>query len=353
MNGKLPQKYKKLFLVTLVAVIVYVVLKFLLPLVLPFVFAYFICRLLYPAALWLSKKLHVPKTLSSVVLVGGLALGIMAGTGGGIWYLVKQTGRLAQDMDRAGQWLDQMWQKLCGLIASLAGRSQELVYSSMCRWGENFMNMIREKLPEAAAGLAVGAAKGIGTFFIIFVVAIVGAILLMKNKERISRQLSENLFAREITSLTSRICQTSAGFFKCQIIIITVIAVILSAGLKLAGSSYSVLLGIMIAVLDALPVIGSGTILLPWAAAVFLSGRYLFGVILIILYILCTLVREFLEPRLMGNNLGINEFYMLMATFTGLSLFGVWGIFLGPLGMVMILEILRQLEAYYDDARGK
>ena len=80
----------------------------------------------------------------------------------------------------------------------------------------------------------------------------------------------------------------------------SVIAVILSAGLKLAGSSYSVLLGIMIAVLDALPVIGSGTILLPWAAAVFLSGRYLFGVILIILYILCTLVREFLEPRLMG-----------------------------------------------------
>ena len=55
----------------------------------------------------------------------------------------------------------------------------------------------------------------------------------------------------------------------------------------------------------------------------------------------------------MGSNLGINEFYMLMATFTGLSLFGVWGIFLGPLGMVMILEILRQLETYYDENDGK
>ena len=129
---------------------------------------------------------------------------------------------MAQDMDRAGQWLDQMWQKLCGLIASLAGRSQELVYSSMCQWGENFMNMIREKLPEAAAGLAVGAAKGIGTFFIIFVVAIVGAILLMKNKERISRQLSENLFAPGDYIPYIPDLPDQRRIFKCQIIIITV-----------------------------------------------------------------------------------------------------------------------------------
>ena len=174
MNGKLPQKYKKLFLVTLVAVIVYVVLKFLLPLVLPFVFAYFICRLLYPAALWLSKKLHVPKTLSSVVLVGGLALGIMAGTGGGIWYLVKQTGRLAQDMDRAGQWF---------------GPDVAKTVRPYCIFGRPFSGIglflhvpvgvkIYEHDPGKASGscrrTGGGCAKGIGTFFIIFVVAIVG-----------------------------------------------------------------------------------------------------------------------------------------------------------------------------------
>lgn len=352
-NGKLPQKYKKLFLVTFVAVVVYVVLKYLLPLVLPFVFAYFICRLLYPAAKTVSQKLRVPKTLCCVVFVCGFALLILAVMIGGGWYLLTQIGRFSHNFEQTGAWLDDVWQRFSGLVSSVAGSTKEDLQSALCQWGENLIALIREKLPEAAAGAAVGAAKGIGTFFIVFVIAIVGAILLMKNKERISRQLSENLFAREITSLTSRICETSAGFFKCQVIIIAVIALVLSMGLKLSGSSYSVLFGIVIAVLDALPVIGSGTILLPWAVISLIDGRYIHSIVLVVLYILCTLIREFLEPRLMGSNLGINEFYMLMATFTGLSLFGVWGIFLGPLGMVMILEILRQLEIYYDENDGK
>ena len=191
----------------------------------------------------------------------------------------------------------------------------------------------------------VPVTKGLGTAAVVVLVSLVGAVLLMKNKKRIARQLKQSVFAREITTLTGRICQVSAGFFKCQIIIIGIIAVILSAGLALMGNDYAVLIGITVAVLDALPVIGSGTVLLPWAFFSLLDKNFSDAAVLVILYVLCTVVRELLEPRLMGEKLGINEFYMLMATFTGLALFGVSGIFLGPAGMVMIIEILKQLEA--------
>ena len=84
-----------------------------------------------------------------------------------------------------------------------------------------------------------------------------------------------------------------------------------SIGLKLAGSEYAVLTGIVIALLDALPVIGSGTILIPWAIIDIFIGNYKAALILAVVYALCAALREVLEAKLMGNSMGVNEFYML------------------------------------------
>ena len=348
MSREAAQKYKKLLLVTLVAAIVYSVLKYLLPLVLPFVLAYFICRLLYPWAQKLSKKLRLPLALCSAVLVCIFTVLFIAAFGGAAWYLLSQFGRLSQEFLHSEQWLGHILDRLCDSLSALTGDSSEAVRNLLCQWGDKLMLWLHEKLPEITAGLVVPLVKGLGTAFIIIVISVVGAVLLMKNKKRISRQLKTNIFAREITSLTGRVCQVSAGFFRCQLIIIGIIAAILSMGLVLMGNSFGVLIGVTVAFLDALPVIGSGTILLPWAVFALLDRSYVSAAVLVLLYILCTVVREVLEPRLMGDKLGINEFYMLMATFIGLALFGVSGIFLGPLGMVMILEILKQLEGLYE-----
>lgn len=344
MSPKSAQKYKKLFLVVLAAAVVYIVLKYFLPLVLPFVFAYFICRLLYPWAVKLSKKTHLPLTLCSAVLVCLLTVLFAAAFAGAAWYLFSQFGKLSQSLLHSEQWMNEFLDKVCSWLSGITGDSSEAVRTLLCSLGDKLMVWLRDRLPELTAGLIVPMVKTLGTIFILIVISVVGAVLLMKNKQRITRQLKSNIFAREITMLTGRVCQVGAGFFRCQMIIIGIIAVILSAGLLLMGNSYAVLIGVTVAFLDALPVIGSGTVLLPWALFALFDRNYMSAVVLVILYILCTVVREILEPRLMGDKLGINEFYMLMATFIGIALFGVSGILLGPLGMVMILEILKQME---------
>lgn len=348
MSPKTMQKVKKLFLVTAAALIVYIILKYFLPLILPFVFSYFICRLLYPTAQKWSKNLRLPISLCSAVLVCLLAVIAITVFFAGTWYFVSQVGKLSQQLMGSEAWMNELTDKICNGLGRIIGDSGESVRTFLCEWGDKLIIWIYEKIPAIMAGLIVPFFKGLGTLFIIFVISVVGAVLLMKNKKRISYQIKNNIFAREITSLTGRVCEVSAGFFRCQLIIIAIIAVILSTGLVLMGYSFGILLGIIIALLDALPVIGSGTILIPWALVVFLDGNYIHGIVLIILYILSTIVREILEPRLMGDRLGINEFYMLMATFIGIALFGIYGIFLGPLGMVMILEILRQMEDLYE-----
>ena len=99
------------------------------------------------------------------------------------------------------------------------------------------------------------------------------------------------------------------------------------------------MLGIGVAVFDAFPVLGSGLILVPWAVVCLLKGAYVQVAVLLVMYLLCLLVREGLEPKLLGNRIGIPPLYTLMAVYVGVELFGLWGVILGPFGLVIIRAV--------------
>jgi len=348
-SKKKNQKYVKLLQVILAVAAVYVILKYFLSLILPFAIAYVLCRLCYPAAEKLSQKTKIPLGITSGLVIMAAAVLCLAALIFAGNYLLGQIQLLAKNSEEIGQRFHQLYLSLCDFIAEWTGSRSDLIEAWFCDTADKAAAAVEEKLPQIIAGLGVPVIKGSAAFFIVFIVAFVGAVLLMKNKKQISRQVSKNIFASEITGMTARICQVSGCFLRAQAIIIVVIAIFLSAGLRLMGNKYGIIIGVITAILDALPVLGSGTILIPWAMIDLITGSYRNGFLLLAFYIVCTIIREFLEPRLMGDKLGINEFYMLMATFIGISLFGVWGIILGPLGMVMILEILSQVEELYDD----
>ena len=95
-----------------------------------------------------------------------------------------------------------------------------------------------------------------------------------------------------------------------------------------------------ISIFDAFPVLGSGFIFLPWAIYAFLNQEYYTAAILITTYLITLFVREFLEAKLLGKGLGLSPFFMLAAIFIGIQIFGVTGIFLGPLAIVLVRAIL-------------
>lgn len=107
-------------------------------------------------------------------------------------------------------------------------------------------------------------------------------------------------------------------------------------GFMILGTGYAFLLAFMTALLDALPVLGVGTILLPYAIFSFMAGDRSLGFGLLILYGVITLVRQFVEPHLVGKSLGLHPILMLMAFYVGFRLFGVAGIFLGPAAALIL-----------------
>lgn len=108
------------------------------------------------------------------------------------------------------------------------------------------------------------------------------------------------------------------------------------------GRPNFIFLAALISVVDILPVLGTGTIVIPWALISLLSGDIFSTVVLVIAYIVITVLRNFLEPRIIGQQLGLNPLVMLIALFVGLKVLGFAGMILFPLSIIIITELQKK-----------
>lgn len=127
--------------------------------------------------------------------------------------------------------------------------------------------------------------------------------------------------------------------------IIGIVVVECCIGLWLLGSPYFLVLGIAIGLTDALPFIGTGTLLIPIAAVLLFQKSYALAAGYGVLFLLTYLTREFLEPKLIGNKLGIYPIVMAAVVYAGLYLYGPGGVLLGPVSLLLILEIEKEFGA--------
>ena len=127
------------------------------------------------------------------------------------------------------------------------------------------------------------------------------------------------------------------GWLKAQLTLMAVTAVIVTFGLMLVGVSYPLLFGLTVAVVDALPVFGSGTVLIPWSLVCFFQGDCRRGLGLLLLYGAAALTRAALEPRLVGKHMGLSPLLTLFSLYAGFRIFGVAGMILLPL-LVLLLR---------------
>ena len=124
-----------------------------------------------------------------------------------------------------------------------------------------------------------------------------------------------------------------------------IISVLCSVTLGVVGVSGGILFGILAGILDVLPFIGTGVVLVPLAVWQMLSGEYVRMTVCLILYVACIVTRNLLEPKLIGRQMGIAPVFMLFAIYAGVKLFGVGGIVKGPLALIVIVEILKIMKS--------
>jgi sporulation integral membrane protein YtvI len=174
---------------------------------------------------------------------------------------------------------------------------------------------------------------------IFIIITLIATFFLTKDKyvirDFIFRQLPET-WGSKLTSLKSDLFGALVGFFKAQSIILSITFIESFIGLTFLGVDYAFTLAVIIAIFDILPVLGTGGIYVPWAITNFVLGNYSLGIALLILYGVITVVRYMIEPKIVGQQLGIHPVVTLMSMFAGLKLIGAAGLILGPTTVVTL-----------------
>lgn len=336
----LQEKYVKIYKLIGVTAGVYLAFRYALVLFAPFVAAYLLAGAVRPVVLFLKRKVHIPASVGAAFVVSLLLLLL----GGGLFYLgrllTEQILRLIEHYDEYRTWAldgaEQICSRVDGWFSLKKGTAEDLMYAGISRMGET---VNAEVLPE----LSKKSLKLMGTLAYLFagvLIAFVSAVLMLSDREKYAKGYRRSPFYSEAKQVMGRLSSAGTAYLKTQGILLLLIATICTIGFLFVKRDYALLLGVGVALLDAFPILGSGLVLVPWAAICFLRGDYTSVAVLVVVYVLCVLVREILEPKLLGDRMGIPPLYALMAVYVGVELFGVAGVILGPFGLVVIRALL-------------
>lgn len=160
--------------------------------------------------------------------------------------------------------------------------------------------------------------------------------LKMKLESHLKEQTRQKVFL-----VGSQLNKAGIGFLKAQVILSLVTFIMAMAGLSILGVKYTGLLSLLIVIVDILPILGTGSVLVPWAVIAILQDNHFLGIGLIILFLVITVVRRVIEPKIYSSNLGISPLASLISMYIGLKLLGLSGIFIGPI-VVIIYDTLRK-----------
>jgi len=177
--------------------------------------------------------------------------------------------------------------------------------------------------------------KGIGAISSLFIFFLSVLLILLDDKMPAVRG--------RLRPFVQKLRGAGLAYLKAQSLLLFIIAALLALGFYFMGNAYAILLAIGIALLDAFPVLGSGMVLIPWAVLSVIGGRYYDAAIVTTLFCVVTFLREILEPRLIGKEVGIKPLYLIISVYAGIELFGIGGVILGPVSLTILKAVREEL----------
>lgn len=314
-------------------------IKFILPLFAPFLFAFLIALLIDKPVGFMVRKLKWKRMACSLVMLGVVfvALGGIIFLAGDI--LINQIQKFANNYQDYIVKIENMAKNCCEYTDRMFRLEDGSSYRTVQEYTQTGVDSVVETIVPAIMNNSINVASGVVGFFTVMALIIMGAIFFSKDMEKIRVSTKESIFRNEISFIVERMKEILGTYFKTQIIVMSITCGICTLGLYLLGNEYAFLLGVLIGIVDAFPVLGTGTVFLPWAVILLFMKEYKQALGIFAIYTVCYYVRQFMEPKLMGNSLGVSPIMMLISLYLGLVLFGISGVITGPIGAMLIKEI--------------
>lgn len=319
----------------------------------------------YPRGL--AKSRHETKTAlgfftAEVIAVIALLIGVLIASFNQLRSLAEFLPKFVAESDLGA--------RLTALISDISERLGGVFQADFLTEINAQLDALKQRLLAAVPDIASAILNGLGAFagylpifFMIVIVIIMSGYYFIADNRRIYRFLRKNITSasfrqktiRLIDSLSTTLFRVIGGYL--FLLILTFIEALI--GLLIIGMPYAVVIAMLIAVVDFLPVLGIGVTLVPVSAYLFISGNVWGGFGALVLLAIMSLVRRVIEPPVLGNAMSLHPLATLAAMIIGIALYGIGGIILGPVIMVIAKEIMtfygldQRIRAFFGDLTEK
>lgn len=334
--------------VLLIMALGYVFVRYLLGLVSPFLLAFFIAYLLEKPGKRLSARLKVPMKAISLMLVVvfysiiGLAIFLVgAKVIAVVTAVVPQLPALYNN--QLVPYLTVMLEGIEQVLARLDPKLVAVIDDAFLKLISSLGNIISDS-SLAIVGYISDFAVFLPSALLKTLLMIISTFFFAGDCDRISHVIGRQLTPRGrelVVQVRQYLSNTLLVVIRSYLIIMFLTFIQLSIGLSIIRIPSAVLVAFLIAVFDVLPVLGTGGIMIPWMIVMFFKGDNVTGIGLLVVYAVVTVVRNIMEPKIVGKQLGLHPAVTLMSMFAGASLFGLVGL----LGLPIGLSLLRYLNS--------
>ena len=308
----------------------------------PFVIGWIVAMIANPLVRFLENKVKLLRKHSSaiiIILVIALIVGAIYLL---ISFLVREIQQLIIDLPQIvmqlGEQLNQVSETIRDLSGTLPDNIQSIIENIIASIEASILKFIEGFDPSVntAGAFAQSVAEG----FLVVIVTILSAYFFTVDRDKLVEAFRKNLPDSIINSwrlIFDNFKTAFGGYFKAQFKIMLIIIVIMFIGFEILKIGYSFLIALGIAFLDVLPVFGTGAVLWPWAVFDMISGNYFRAVGLVIIYLISQVVKQLLQPKMVGDSIGISPLATLIFMYIGYRFYGVIGMIIGiPVGMVIV-----------------
>lgn len=316
----------------------------------PFLIAFIISLIIEPAIRFLMRKLKLTRKKSSIiifVIVSAIIIGTLIW---GVVALISEASNLLQGLNGYVEKAYILFQNFTGKFdlskIHLPNEINTIIQNSTGGLLNTASNWIRNAL----TGL-LNIVTSIPTIAIYFVVTIMALYLICVDKVYILDQVEHHFPKKWVFKVGNHIrdlTKTLGGYLKAEATLILVSFIISLIGLYILkfakfNIEFPLLMALFIGFVDALPILGSGTVMVPWAIISALNGDLKLGIAIIVLFIIMSVIRQFLEPKLVSKHIGTHPIFTLIAMYTGFKFIGVIGMLIGPIILIIIKNVFATL----------
>ena len=346
--------FKKLyFILYIVLVLIVVYLLFKLGIFLfPFTLALFFSILTQPFSRFLQKKLKFSQKIATIVSIILFLVIFLAFISLSALRLSGEIYKLSINLNKYSKDFQSLWNHTIDRVYSLLGYFPEGFDEQVKSSINGFIRMGTSKLGSFINSL-INFITSIPTIILYICITILSTFFISLDKKKIMTFLEQQFpetWIKKVYNIKREMFNVLGSYIRAQIILMTICFFELLISFNLLSFlkfnlPYPLIFSIIICIIDALPILGAGAVLLPWSLISFATGDIKLGLALLGIYFLVLSVRQMLEPKLISQNLGVHPLVTLISMYSGFKFFGVIGFLIGPVVMIILNNVFsRELE---------